>query len=225
MGGRWSEIYDFTPADGNWTFLPLDTKATDLIKPLSDVGASFVSPEVLSLSLFLPPLPPPLLPDALWQSQTVSQCGSAHRRKGGGRGGCWREPARGARGDGGDCGGCGGCVKGWRVWRGCVESRESRESRARALRGGVGERGQEAALHSDSEVVPLTVGLRKDLANSSDKAFLMIMPDKSAPSLAERGRGGGQDGGGVEAPLEAHRQGLFLLSPPPASALPCSRTH
>mmetsp|Transcript_8528 Transcript_8528/g.20126 ORF Transcript_8528/g.20126 Transcript_8528/m.20126 type:complete len:418 (-) Transcript_8528:911-2164(-) len=83
---KWSEIYDFTPADGNWTFLPLDTKATDLIKPLSDVGASFVSPE-------------------------------------------------------------------------------------------------EAALHSDSEVVPLTVGLRKDLANSSDKAFLMIMPDKTEEGL------------------------------------------
>lgn len=43
---KWSEIYDFTPADRNWSFLPPDTKASDLIKPLGDLpGGSFVSKE------------------------------------------------------------------------------------------------------------------------------------------------------------------------------------
>eukprot|EP00960_Hanusia_phi_P039019 753700-Hanusia_phi.AAC.1 len=41
---KWSEIYDFTPKDGNWSFLPLDVKSTDLLKPLSSL-ASFVSEE------------------------------------------------------------------------------------------------------------------------------------------------------------------------------------
>mmetsp|Transcript_18872 Transcript_18872/g.38405 ORF Transcript_18872/g.38405 Transcript_18872/m.38405 type:complete len:434 (+) Transcript_18872:53-1354(+) len=36
---KWSEIYDFTPADGNWSFLPLDTKCADLMKPLSAVSS------------------------------------------------------------------------------------------------------------------------------------------------------------------------------------------
>lgn len=42
---KWSEVYDFTPTDGNFSFLPLDTKAADLVKPLSAVGASFVTSE------------------------------------------------------------------------------------------------------------------------------------------------------------------------------------
>jgi len=41
---KWSEIYDFTPADGNWTFLPIDTKGSDLMQPLSAVS-SFVTKE------------------------------------------------------------------------------------------------------------------------------------------------------------------------------------
>ena len=28
---KWSEIYDFTPKEGNWSFLPIDTKASDLV--------------------------------------------------------------------------------------------------------------------------------------------------------------------------------------------------
>jgi protein XRP2 len=27
---KWSEVYDFTPKDGNWSFLPLDTKVVSL---------------------------------------------------------------------------------------------------------------------------------------------------------------------------------------------------
>lgn len=27
---KWSEVYDFTPKDGNWSFLPLDTKVGSL---------------------------------------------------------------------------------------------------------------------------------------------------------------------------------------------------
>ena len=78
---KWSEVYDFTPGDGNFSFLPLETKvmgvcvvpvpylrarththshilssnaylwpahrtqASDLMKPLSAVGASFVTKE------------------------------------------------------------------------------------------------------------------------------------------------------------------------------------
>mmetsp|Transcript_74018 Transcript_74018/g.120164 ORF Transcript_74018/g.120164 Transcript_74018/m.120164 type:complete len:402 (+) Transcript_74018:81-1286(+) len=42
---KWSEVYDFTPTDGNFSFLPSNTKASDLMKPLSAVGASFVSKE------------------------------------------------------------------------------------------------------------------------------------------------------------------------------------
>lgn len=42
---KWSEIYDFTPADGNWSFLPLGTKAEELMKPLSEQPGSFVTKE------------------------------------------------------------------------------------------------------------------------------------------------------------------------------------
>ena len=42
---KWSEVYDFTPGEGNFSFLPLDTKASDLVKPLSAVGAAFVTKE------------------------------------------------------------------------------------------------------------------------------------------------------------------------------------
>jgi hypothetical protein len=42
---KWSEIYDFTPADGNWSFLPANTKVADIMKPLADVEGTFVTKE------------------------------------------------------------------------------------------------------------------------------------------------------------------------------------
>uniref|UniRef100_A0A6U2EBU0 Protein XRP2 n=1 Tax=Hemiselmis andersenii TaxID=464988 RepID=A0A6U2EBU0_HEMAN len=42
---KWSEVYDFTPGKDNWSFLPLNTKASDLIKPLSAHPGSFSTAE------------------------------------------------------------------------------------------------------------------------------------------------------------------------------------
>ena len=32
---KWSEVYDFTPTDGNWSFLPLDTKVSEAHKAVN----------------------------------------------------------------------------------------------------------------------------------------------------------------------------------------------
>jgi hypothetical protein len=42
---KWSEVYDFTPGEGNWSFLPHNTKASDMMKPLADVEGTFVTKE------------------------------------------------------------------------------------------------------------------------------------------------------------------------------------
>jgi hypothetical protein len=42
---KWSEVYDFTPGEGNWSFLPHNTKASDIMKPLADIEGTFVTAE------------------------------------------------------------------------------------------------------------------------------------------------------------------------------------
>ena len=37
---KWSEVYDFTPKDGNWSFLPLDTKVCNLSHLISYILSS-----------------------------------------------------------------------------------------------------------------------------------------------------------------------------------------